>query len=137
MSVLIEKLQQVALYSDGIFISGQVVTSKTENKYFHNFYQRNPHYFHLIDTFRTKILRLTQQFSEHYLAPIPKQKDLSPPEILQRILWTSLILHQPVIKKFPSTSFKWGKSNFILDPFDSQLDQLQAMKQAGSKHLPQ
>lgn len=133
MSQLLDKLRKVAQYSDGIFITGQIISGEKENKYFNNFFQRNPYYFEIIDISKTKILRLTQLFNNHYLTPRPVKKINGPTQILQRILWSGMIMQEPLAQEIPDLFFKWGKYRFILDPF--QDDDIKVLKARHKENL--
>lgn len=132
MSQLLEKLRKVALYSDGVFITGQLLTSLKETKYFNYLLHNHPSYFDILDVSKTKILRLTQSFNNQYLTPKPLKKISTEEEVMQRILWSALLLQDSLDFECPKTFFKMGKERFLIDNFSHDKTTMKALVSANS-----
>lgn len=132
MSNLLEKLKKIAQYSDGIFITGQVISSNSDRKYLFNFMKRYPDYFSIIDNKKTKIIQLTQAFNDIQLSPKKVINNFTSTQIIQRILWTGLILQESFDRGFPYDYFKWGKFKFIIDPMEKSIHYYDSLKKKHS-----
>ena len=134
---LISKLKSLWTSSDGFFLSGQVTDAETEAKYLATLRARNPDDFQLIFSDRALLLRLTQSFLSRHGVPALRhsplaESQLSPTEILQRIVLGAFALETKTELEFEYGVIEVNRLSYKLDQIDEPLDKVRIQK---SVHL--